>query len=120
MRRLNLGELIDLLKRCPQKDLVKFDFGSTTPGQCDSYRGYYEDLALGFEVDASDYPTVAELQETLTEAIGETFQGWKGGEYRMDRNSRLWVANCGQTSDTTIVGICDCNYMTVLQTEWAP
>ena len=116
--RLNLGGLIDLLKRSEPGQNVKFDFGGAVPTSVDSYRGYYEDLAIGFDDDPDDYPTVSEFLKMLQEAVGKEFTGYKGGEYKMTRKSRVWVANYSHTSGTTIVGIRDCNYMTVLHTDW--
>jgi hypothetical protein len=115
-RRLSLGEFLDVLERQPEADLVLFDFGGMVPTRVNSYRGYYEDLAIGFgDVDT---PKVAEVLKELRSAIGKTFEGYKGGNYRMGRNSRLWVANYGRTSDTVITGIAECSWATVIATRW--
>ena len=118
MGRLNVGQLIALLKERPKDESVQFDFGGIAPTKCANYRGYYQDLAIGF--DEEGHATVGSLLAELTAAVGQTFMGWKGGEYVMRRNSSLWVANPGRTTDTVIVGINDCDYLTVLRTEWAP
>lgn len=117
--RLNLGELIDLLKKRPKKEPVRFDFGWLVPTKCDSYRGYYEDLAIGFsEERVYPDPTVAVVLKDLQAAVGKEFMGYKGGEYRMTRKSRVWAANYGNTSDTAIVGIEDYEGTTILRTAW--
>jgi hypothetical protein len=120
MERLNLGQLIDLLKKCPPKNYVRFDFGGISPTHCDSYRGYcgyYRDLAIEFGEDAS--ATVQGLLTTLNSAVGQVFTGWKGGDFRMDRNSRVWVANPGRTTGTVIVGIEPSpDYITILRTRY--
>lgn len=113
---LNLGQVITLLSKRPGDHLCAFDFGGTRPAGVGSYRGFYEDLAIGFEEDNS--ATVAEVLATLKAAIGETFHGWKGGEYRMKESSTVWVANRGNTSDTFIKGLRDCDYMTIIETDW--
>lgn len=117
MKRLSLGEFIDALKREDQGFSVRYDFGGLVPDLSPaSYRGYYEDLAVGFS--DGDAPTVAELVAALESAIGKTFCGYKGGDYRMDRNTTLWVANHGESSDTAIVGLARCNWCSVVETAW--
>jgi hypothetical protein len=61
-------------------------------GELDSYRGYYSDLA--FEPSESG-ETVASLLNRCQAAMGEVFQGYKGGDYVMGRNTPLWIANYG-------------------------
>lgn len=101
--RLSLGGLIDALAQQPADSTVSFQFGGLVPTTLASYRGYYDDLALGF--DDGYPPTVSALLERLRAADGAVFHGWKGGEYRMSRWSRLWVANPGHCGDTAIIGV---------------
>ncbi len=106
---LNLGQLIDELKKHPGDAHVTFDFGGLAPDCLDSYRGYYEDLALGFstkQMFGEPEHTVKALLERLTRAAeGEVFHGWKGGEYKADRTKTLWVAQSGETGNTIITGV---------------
>lgn len=96
---LKLGGLIAALERAPQEKPVYFDVLNLAPTTFASYRGYYDDLALGFSGDYSaSAPTVAQLLEQCKAAKKETFQGWKGGDYRMDDRSTVWVANRGNTT----------------------
>jgi hypothetical protein len=114
-----LGELIDLLKRRDPDEKVRYDFGPFCPTTLDSYRGYYDDLALGFdEIDWDTYPTVKSLVAELESAIGKTFTGWKGGDYVMDRETPLWVANPGDSHGTAITGLAECRWITVLTTAY--
>jgi len=115
---VNLGELIDLLKVRPKDHYIRFDFGNLVPTKCDSYRGYYDDLAIGFDETNYPNPTVDVVLKDLKAAVNKEFTGYKGGEYRMTRKSRVWVANYGHTSDTVITGIEGCDYMVVLKTAW--
>ena len=65
-----------------------------------SYRGYYADLAL------STIPTetisiedaIVELQDT----IDKEFRGYKGGEFIMDKNTPLWVADYGNLGNKIV------------------
>lgn len=47
------------------------------------------------EVRIKADPTVADLSKALNLAIGEEFEGYKGGQYRMDAGSDLWVSEYG-------------------------
>jgi hypothetical protein len=69
-----------------------------------SYRGYYEQLAIGFgpfiEGRGQCYPTVGALLAALDQAIGSTYEGWKGGDFVMHDWSTLWVAQEGTTDQS--------------------
>lgn len=117
--RLNLGQFIEVLEKRPSDQGVMFDFGGCVPTGWDSYRGYYDDLALGFSGEyGANGLTLAQLIDNSKRCIGKDFTGWKGGEYAMDAYSRIWVANPGNTSDTIITGVRDCSWWTVIATEW--
>lgn len=91
---LVLGELITLLEAVPDKDRV-LPLGFHRPH---SYRGYYEDLA--FEV-TDNSPAVRDMLADAKSALGETFQGWKGGDYTADEYTPVWIVDeqgsCGET-----------------------
>lgn len=129
----SLGDLITELSSRPSDQSVVFDFGGFRPTTVDSYRGYYCDLALGFdgartysEEDADidhasqgfRHTKVSDLLTELRSAIGRTFEGWKGGDFRMTEQTRLWVANPGKCSGTAIVGIAECAWQTVIATAY--
>src|SRR4051812_47710015 len=100
---LTLGELIAELENLPGKAVIEFDFGGAVPTRVDSYRGYYDQLALGYDgTYGASLPTVADLLADLKSAVGKTFQGWKGGDYTMTEATYIFVANPGNTSDTYI------------------
>ncbi len=117
-QRLNLGELIDLLSCEDQSNSLSFDFGGTVPTVVSSYRGYYRDLAICFSDWPAEWPTVGSFLEVLKKAVGQTFHGYKGGDFTMGRSSRVWIANYGNTSGTVIVGLCDSSCGTVIKTQW--
>jgi hypothetical protein len=115
---LKYGEFITALERMPADEPVKFDFVHFGPTRINSYRGFYEDAALGYQrPDDSDYefPTVEELVRRLTSVLGHVFEGWKGGNGRPIRlESSLWVANPGETGDTVIVDVQNLTYVTII------
>ncbi len=91
---VTLGEMIDKLEGLPQDAPITFDFNSEYVGHGYSYRGYYEDFAL----DSKEEPrSVGHLLSVCKGAVGRKYQGWKGGYYRMHRNTPLWAAEQGQT-----------------------
>lgn len=98
---LTLGELITKLKTFDESSLVEFDFCRFVPTDIDSYRGHYEDLAIGFKQFGPDI-NVKNLIEMLEKCIGEIFHGYKGGEFTMGSGTDLWVANDGDTTNTFI------------------
>ncbi len=97
---MTLGMLIDTLSRADPNLPVRVDRGGGI-GELRSYRGYYEDLA--FE-PVERWSTVAEVLTAVTTANGATFEGYKGGKYRMDRATRLWLSDWGEASGIQIVG----------------
>lgn len=114
-----LGDVIQALERADPTAEVQFDFCYLAPTEVDSYRGYYEHLALGWKnADAPPYwPKVSELLVTLKAAVGATFEGWKGGRFRMRADTPLWVANRGHSGGTGIVGVdLDGEYTVILRT----
>lgn len=90
---LTLGEAIKQLRALHPGHRVTFDYDERiTPGDAESYRGYYEDLAL----EPSESPVdVSSFLSVLESALGETFMGYKGGDYVMDEDTPLWAAKYG-------------------------
>lgn len=122
MDQLTLGQVIDVLERVDDKSRgVAFDFAATAPTRVRSYRGYYDQPALGWA--ATGYsgshqpPSVADLITELRGAVGRTFEGWKGGDYTYDFDSPLWVDNPGDCNGTYITGADTEGYYVVLKTE---
>lgn len=84
--QMTLGKLIDFLKTQPaEKKIVGF-------GEANSYRGYYSDLS--FE-PSSEEQLVGNFLEYCQSAMGEIFEGYKGGDFVMGRNTPLWIAGYG-------------------------
>lgn len=113
---LSVGGLIRLLEKREREQMVSFDFGHRRPSGIHSYRGFYDHLAIG-HVYGGDDVTVDGLLLSLKDAIGKTFQGWKGGDYRMNAQTPIWCDDAGDASSTAIVGIGSCDYWTILETR---
>jgi hypothetical protein len=111
---LRLGDIIDALHLVKPESRVEFDFGGLEPTGVDSYRGYYSDLALGFGEDGKN---AGDLLSELTSADGAVFKGYKGGEYRMNRDTPVWVANYGDSHGVAVVAVEDQDWRVQLRTQ---
>jgi hypothetical protein len=99
---MTLGEMIDILSLANPEAEVSYDFPDQYPTRVDSWRGVYAQLALGH---GSKPIAVSDMLADLNAAVGATFTGWKGGEYEMDRETPVHVANPGQSGQTRIHSI---------------
>lgn len=99
--QMMLGGFINALELLPADMPIRFDVGGA-PSSPDSFRGYYEQL--GFS--AQDAATVGDVLAIAKAALGATFQGYKGGDYRMNVHTLIWKAEYGTSCDARrIVGI---------------
>ena len=80
---LTLGELIQRLKRESDRSRV-VPVGFSRPH---SYRGYYDELAFVL----CEQVSVQEMLNAARSAVGKTFFGWKGGEYKMNEWTPVWL-----------------------------
>lgn len=101
---MKLGELIDFLEQCPPDSEVKF-VGAVegTPGFFCSHRGDYSKLALDPTGTAPLY--VKNLLQDAIAADGSNFEGWKGGDYHMDRSTPVWADPWGSCPHNAITGV---------------
>ena len=106
--QLLLGELILKLEAMPSTGGVRFDFLNAgrecAPTRLMSWRGVYAELALGFD-SMTEAPTVFDLIAKMQAAVGKKFEGYKGGEFRMGRQTPVWVSNYGESDDRYIVDV---------------
>jgi hypothetical protein len=104
--QFTLGELIMKLEGFAQDLQVVFDFDDMHPTSktslC-SWRGSYDELAIEYTKQGLG-PELHEFLKRLRQAIGETFLGWKGGEFVMGKRTPLWVDNCGDGGHRGVVG----------------
>lgn len=112
-RGMRLGDLIAALEPAKSDSHVEFDFGGLQPTGIDSYRGYYSDLALSFGEDGM---TVGQLLAELRDADGATFEGYKGGDFQMDKSTPVWVANYGRSHGVAVIGVDDQEWRVVIRT----
>jgi len=125
--QLTLGELILKMEGKSDDKPVVFDDGKHFPTYLGSWRGSYCELALGYNEYEGEKPMEGSIfAEKLKEAVGKTYQGYKGGDFTMGKTTPVWVANDGESSgfrettedghETAIVDIVETEDAIVLQT----
>ena len=92
----SLGNLLELLRAEDPRKVCPLGFAGAH-----SYRGYYEDLSF----EPAENVTVAQMLAHAESALGHTFEGYKGGEYTMSRDTCVWVSNHGKASSTRVSGV---------------
>lgn len=95
---MRLGAFIEALEKCEPTLPVVLDKGGSL-NEFISYRGYYEDLAV---TPSQDISTVKNILDRARAAVGEMFQGYKGGDFWMTKNTILWVAGYGCCGDKLV------------------
>lgn len=107
-----LERLIEKLTELDADLIVEYDYIGDAikmrqyPGCFDSYRGYYDQLMLS---PCSTPITVGELIQKGRDAIGSTFEGYKGGEYIMHGDTIVYVDNYGECNQQQIVDVEQCD-----------
>jgi len=105
--QMTLGDMIDRLAAMPQ------DAEIDALGRPISYRGYYSDLAF---TPKEGRMKVSEALALCRSCEGQTFNGYKGGEFTMDRNTPVWIADIGDSGCPRIMDI-DADGKLVLEKE---
>lgn len=100
---LLLGQLIEKLKTCDPKGVVTIEPFRLIPADWDSYRGYYEDLALDYSLHGEK--TVETFLKECEACIGKVFTGYKGGDFEMDAATIIWVSKYSLCSDMAITDV---------------
>lgn len=117
--QLSLGRLIAELKAIKKPDTatVRFDFGYLYPTGFESYRGFYDELALGWTFHEDSERLAWSLLEAAEAAVGATFHGYKGGDYVMSLETPVWVARMGEAPSTILSDVTDLGWEVVLNTQ---
>lgn len=82
--------LRDLIKRLEQESPDKVL--AIGLGKPHSWRGSYDELAM----EPVTNTTVGEVLEVAKSAIGKTFEGYKGGDFRMHEFTPVHIAKWGE------------------------
>ena len=87
---MNLGELIKFLEKRDQNKVVPVCFFAPH-----SYRGSYDCLAFA----PTKHVTIGSMLAYAKEALGHTYIGWKGGDYKMEEWTPIYIANPGECGE---------------------
>lgn len=87
---MTLGDLIRRLESYPREEVFKPGFGGGH-----SYRGYYKCLAF----TPLGRATAGEMLDAARACLGQTFGGWKGGNYKMDAETGCFIAEQGECGE---------------------
>lgn len=88
--QLTLGEMIKTLEAMPADTMID---GIDEPH---SYRGYYSDLAFSRQ---DEKVRAADALAMCRGAMGQVFEGYRGGDFVMGALTPVWIAfygSCGQ------------------------
>lgn len=102
---MTLGDWIDTLEKLPGGMRIRLDTGQRV-GRLISWRGIYAHLAIE-PADPPDggWETVAGALQDARDADGGTFEGYKGGDYTMNRGTPLWVSAYGDSDHVRPIGV---------------
>jgi ABC-type cobalt transport system substrate-binding protein len=95
---MTLKELIAYLEKEDPAKVAPLGFASPH-----SYRGYYDQLAF----EPAENVTVGSMLACAQEALGKTYTGYKGGQFRMDADTDVHIARygeCGEEIGTILLG----------------
>ena len=117
---MTVGEIIEKLREIAPETPIRFDFFSNAiPLNCfNSYRGYYEDLAISWGTVTKSYPRVQEVLSWFESVPGNMYCGWKGGEFYMFDDTHVWVAEDGHASGFAVTGIVLKGSVAIIQTTY--
>lgn len=87
---MDLEELIAFLSQRDPSIVVPLGFHEPH-----SYRGDYSELAF----EPLENTTVGAMLECAKSALGQTFEGYKGGDYKMERWARVNISEYGTTGE---------------------
>lgn len=96
-----LKELIEYLKQKHPDIIVPMGFHNPH-----SYRGYYDDLAF----EPMENVTVETMLKIAQTALNTTYQGYKGGDFKMHEYVDVYLANYGECGEE--LGTILLDYMT--------
>lgn len=93
---MNIGQLLDALGKFDQAEVLQ-----NAPINPHSYRGYYNHLSMEPTVSKM---AIGKFVTNLNQCMGQTYIGWKGGEYTMNFDCELFVAYEGSCG-VNVIGI---------------
>lgn len=109
--QMRLGELLEKLEACnPLLPVVIA--GDSSPSLIESYRGFYDHVAI---VPGEKIINCEEFAEMVLTAIDGKFEGYKGGTFRMSERTPVWVSEHGEVSCVGVTAVVETLNQVVLE-----
>lgn len=100
---ITIGRMLKKLDQFQDDELFEFTNGKYFDGSYGSYRGYYEDLYLGYSDEDQGKNTIGDLKKTLRQALEDKVMfGYKGGDFVIDENTLVWLSTYGRCGDLIV------------------
>jgi len=98
-----IKQVLDILKQAPSDAHVYYSYFRCVPTYVASWRGSYDEAALGWApVEFKNQITAKELIKQLEDSFGRPYSGWKGGDYCYYDDTPLHIDNQGECTNTEI------------------
>ncbi len=94
--QMTISDAIQALRNFHSDAPCRYEDGGE-PGEAMSYRGYYSDLAFADRNQISP-ATAGDVLAALRIAEGQTFHGYKGGDFLMGSDTVIWRSAYGDAS----------------------
>lgn len=113
-RSKNMVTIIELVSMLSEYDenlevlIDDVEAGYVYPTGLSSYRGYYTDIQIEFahaKHGDINTTTVGNLISDLSEAIGKTYTGYKGGDFTMSKITPVWIDNYGRCRNIVVTHV---------------
>ena len=97
---MKLGHLLNELESFYEYKTIKLKSDYVLLPKYHSYRGCYNQLAIDYTfVPGEEEITIKQLKDTLYEALEDgVMEGYKGGEYSIDTDTKVVIAGYGESS----------------------
>lgn len=122
-KQISLGKLIEIIEKLLGSNKVDgdssvyFDFADYSPTGLSSWRGIYSELAITYGY--KEVAVVIDFLTQLKQSIDKVFNGWKGGDFKMNKDTPIWVANPGRCHNTGVIGACASEYRgLIIETQY--
>jgi hypothetical protein len=100
---LTIGKILDKINGFDGKETFALTNNKYLTGEFDSYRGYYEDLALEYHEEDTGFNTIEQLKRLLNNALqAKKMYGYKGGGFSITKDTLVWVANYSHLGEMII------------------
>ena len=102
-KAMSPNSLLEALKDVSENNYVVF-WNCAKPGEFQSYRGSYCELALSME-EWTEKLLVKDFRESLRNVDWSVYEWYKWGDFKMTGDDTIHVANYWETSDLYIEGV---------------